>query len=68
MTGTCFCDDSPTPVDGVDAGTPPADDIGFCPVTVTDNLDDLRGSTRGHHRLPRELEPVGSTDYDLTDR
>lgn len=39
----------------------------FCPVTVAEDLDDLRGPIRGRHRLPRDLDPHGRTCYDLAD-
>lgn len=36
-------------------------------MTVAEDLDDLRGPTRGRHRLPRDLDPYGGTHYDLAD-
>lgn len=55
----CCPDPSGHPIDNWDR---------FCPVTVTGDLDDLCGPVHGRHRLPRDLDPHGTTDYDLGDR
>lgn len=66
--GSCYYDSLPTPDAREAGGSPATEPYDFCPVTVTDDLNDLRGPTRGRHRLPRDLEPGAGAHYDLGDR